>query len=306
MELFPEERKRSESIRLALDTQFEFAERAYRVWLRTPKDKYLARSTLSGHVLDLSMLLNIQACRLFRAAIEQCERCDGFTGNILMRSLFQTVLALLFVLKRNVRIIVEPEFDRNGKPRPGRYRAKAPTKKNRGTRRDSLSRDFRADLYIAHGAFQPESLARKCAMAPGLLRASKSKGLKLGQSLVTAIHAAIGPEWLSIVRSSTYSGLSLAELAKLLDRGLYRWYSTVYSIQSGMAHAADAHRHAILDADGVVPNYFSTEREIRETIQGAVLMLLICMIIMQEQIGFGSSIQMQLDGFKSEFNQLFV
>lgn len=306
MELFPEEQDRSDSIRLALGTQFEFAERVYRVWLRARKDKYLARSTLSGRVLDLSMLLNIQACRLFRSAIEQCERCDGFTGNILTRSLFETVLALLFVLKRSVCIIAEPELDKNGKPKPGRYRAKAPTKKNRGARKDSLSRDFRADLYIAHGVFQSESLARKCAMTPGLLRASKSKRLKVGQSLVTAIDAAIGPEWLSIVHGSTYSGLSLADLSRLLDRGLYRWYATVYTIQSGMAHAADAHRHATLHADGIGPNYFSTEPEIRETVQAAVVMLLICMMIMQEQVGFGPSIRMQLDAFKKEFNRVFA
>jgi hypothetical protein len=160
-------------------------------------------------------------------------------------------------------------------------------------------------IYVAHGAFQPEGLARKCATTPGLVRASKSRGLRLNAQVQKAIEKAIGPKWLFIVRTSTYSGLSIADLAKLLDRGLGRWYASVYTIQSGMAHGGDAHRHAKLYRDGIGPDYFSTDDDVRAAIKDAVAMLLVCMIILQEQIGFGSALEMQLDAFKREFNNVF-
>jgi hypothetical protein len=73
-----------------------------------------------------------------------------------------------------------------------------------------------------------------------------------------------------------------------------------------MTHAADAHRHGQVGEDGIIePVYLSREREILGTIQVAVAMLLVCMTILQKEIGFGPSIEMQLDAFRKEFHRVF-
>lgn len=47
--------------------------------------------------------LNLQAFPLFRSIIEDCKRGEGYSASIICRSLFETYLALTFILKPKVR-----------------------------------------------------------------------------------------------------------------------------------------------------------------------------------------------------------
>lgn len=59
---FPDEESRTEHILECAHMEFEFAERAYRVWMET--GKWPKRGNTPRKVFDLGMMLNLQGCRL--------------------------------------------------------------------------------------------------------------------------------------------------------------------------------------------------------------------------------------------------
>jgi len=82
----------------ALHSQFEFSERVFNYWIGQEKNKYLWRGHLDELVVNVGATLDVQACRQFRTVIDLCQRCEGYDASVIARSLFETSLAMLFVL----------------------------------------------------------------------------------------------------------------------------------------------------------------------------------------------------------------
>jgi hypothetical protein len=306
MEPFPKEAEQVDAILASLATEFDIAERLYRYWLRTPKDSRLNSSILSPHVIDVAMLLNLQALRLFRASVELCQRSEAFAAGILTRSLFETLLALFFVLKRRVCVIVEPK---RGTTTPVEYVAKLPSKKRPVTQSDWLSRDLRAWLYVAHGMYENELLLDKCGKTPGLRRVLRIKKLRTDAAQRAEIEQRIGPEWAFVLQNkSSFSGLSVADLAAALDLKkkpvLYQWYRGVYHIHSRMAHGGSALRHAMTAGDGSIrPRLLSTQQDVHGTLQAAIAIFFLCPVTIQKEIGLGPAVGMVLDAFERQIRE---
>lgn len=246
---FPDEDKLSAEVQARLAAEFDFARRLYGFWIRHPKDEWLDKSRLPGHTLDLAMLLNVQLYRQFRSVHDECCRCEAFSASIVGRSVFETIVALLFVLKPRVHIVVAPVIKNGihahtagGVPK---WSAKPPSKKNPPSKQTFLSRAARANLYFAHVAFADDLFAEKCQRTNGLKRLGALVAKNVLPSTVAHFENLVGPQWTYILRDSHgYSGLPLASLARLLDKNLARWYETIYHFQSRMVHANDALRHA--------------------------------------------------------------
>jgi hypothetical protein len=79
MREFPGEEQRSAEVQENLAPAFELAEGLYSFWLTAEKDRWLAKSALPPLGIHLTMLLDVQALRLFRSVIEDCRRCEAFS-----------------------------------------------------------------------------------------------------------------------------------------------------------------------------------------------------------------------------------
>lgn len=116
---FKDEEQRSKEVRENLREEFDFARRIYSSWADSDRLAWKTSPTFPDNAFNLTLMLDLQAGRLFRSAVELCYRSEGFCSHILARSLFETALALAFILKRSVRILVEPV-----KGNPNRFVAK--------------------------------------------------------------------------------------------------------------------------------------------------------------------------------------
>jgi len=169
MRELPLEQKRSAEVQKNLASAFDLAEAMFNFWLVQEKDHWIGKSTARPLAIHLAMMLDVQACRLFRSVIEQCRRCEGFSASILSRSLFETILGDAFLLMERVRIIVEPKGP-VGTPDALKFHAKVLSKGVKRSRKHELSREFRANLYLAHAFFQDQER--------GIERVSKFPGNK--------------------------------------------------------------------------------------------------------------------------------
>jgi hypothetical protein len=288
-----------------LASEFEFAERIYRFWQQRYRAE-LEHSDLPSRVSTVAILLTTQACRLYRSIIEECRRCEGFSANVLTRSLYETLIALKFVVKKSVRIIVAPTV-----PGADTYSARPPSRNNRAIGKASVSLELRACLYVLHAQLESERLLRKCGATPGLKRLLRVKRPgPAAQQVRAAIQKFVGPEWTYIVshKPHTYSGLSIETLARLVDsnRKLSQWYAGPYHLQAGMAHAAAAHRHTQIGTDGGIELAFhSAADEIRGTIQIAAAMLLACIVTVQNEVSGTTALGRVVEGLEKDFKRIF-
>jgi hypothetical protein len=290
-----------------LSTEFDFAERLYRFWMRRYCSE-LERSDLPPRVITVGVLLTTQACRLYRSIIEECHRSEGLCANVLARSLYETLISLRFVLKRSLRIIIAPSS-----PGAVTHVARAPSRNNRAIGNAALTREHRASLYLLHVQFESERLLRKCGATPRSQRALRLKRLRsdpAAQSARAAMEQFVGPEWVYVLSHEphTYSGLSIESLARLVgpNRKLGQWYAGHYHIQSGMVHTAVALRHKRIGSDrGIELALHSPVDEIRDTIQIAATMLLGCMATVQNEVRRGASLGAVLESMDKDFRRIF-
>lgn len=309
---FPFETERLADVESELATIFEFVRRMLRFWMEHPKNKWLDKSSLPADVLDLAMILNVQVYRHGRSTLELCQRGEGGDAMISCRALFETVLAMLFILKPRVGLVAVPELDKaTGKPKTtaagtAKFRAVLHKRKAGGIV-GKLSRSDRANLYLAHAAFQDKVFAKKCMTIPGCKRTGRLVDRSITPSVVTHFEGRVGPEWAYILthHPHTYSGLSVSDLAKELHPRMFQWYSTIYSYQSRVVHAADALRCATRVGGIIRPVYFSPDHELMGTLEALSMLLLTCMATMQRYIGFGPSIDMVIPSFNKDRATIF-
>jgi hypothetical protein len=308
---FPNEEERSATVQRSLAKEFDLADRAYTFWLLQLKDEWLENSKLPRHVLELAMLLNLQACRHFRSIVEHCGRCEALNANIIARSLFETVLAQQFVLGKRIRITVEPILvnglpaqTQAGKPR---FAAKVGSRNTAQAARPSLPRTLRANLYWAHVCIDDQRAAEKLRKVPGLKRAAVVIENGIDYSLTSAFEAKIGPQWSYILRNRphSYSGLSVADLAKSLHSRFTMWYESIYHVQSRMAHGTDALQQLEPSSDGrPTPSCLSSEAEVEGALRSGIAMFLANLCILQNNIGFGPEVERTANTFAAEFRTM--
>lgn len=310
MQLFPDEETRGEEVQRKLEESFNVAEATLNFWLRHDKDRYLSKSRLPYSCLFVATGLDVQCCRLFRSAIEECRRCEAYAANILTRSLYESVLGIAFVLQKRVRIIVEPVMSQ-GKPKMTSqgvpvYCAKVPYKGAANSPNHWLSRELRGLLHIAHSYFEKEETSiERMGRIPGLKRAMNKIRKEIDPTKGAEYENAIGPEWTSILRNrGSYSGLSVANLARVLHRQLFLWYQTIYYFQSRDTHGNEPLQHMDITEDSASAVWLSSDKQVYEAIRTAIGIFLAGIHLLHENIGFGPDVDIGFESLKRRLRHL--
>src|ERR1051326_8592249 len=261
MRRFPGEEEQCNEVREALGGHFKLADRVFDSWLSQPKDEAISKSTLPTPTMNLAMALDVQATRLFRSVIEQCWRGEGQNGHIVSRTLFETVLTQGFLLAERIPIFAA-RVTRNGAVVPGQFRAKVCLEGDAYQR--WLTREQRADLYLAHMDLEFNRDIERVAQFPGMEERALDLQDHIDPSVSRGHEAATGPEWSYILTNHpwSYSGLTVSALAPVVDEALGQWHRTIYGYQCRPVHANDLVRHLrISDAEMLGVKYLSTENE---------------------------------------------
>lgn len=303
---FVGELERSAELQNNLADLFDLAESVFNFWLRQDKENWKAR--IPNESANLALVLDVQACRLFRSVIEDCSRSEGFTASILARTLFETTLCAAFVLKKDVRIIVEPIA--KGNPpggAPTKYVAKLKSKHTKRTRKHLLSREFRAKLVFAHDYFLLVDRGfASVSKFPGLYQRARQFKKGIDPKVTAEYEQEIGPAWCYILRrSDNLAGLAVKELAKALHKGFLNWYETIYHFQSRAVHGFDLLKHVdISDGVNLKASFLSTDRHVHESLWAATGMFLTHVQILHQNIDFGTEVDLALHSLKRKFKRI--
>jgi hypothetical protein len=218
---------------------------------------------LDRSTADVSLALYVKALRQFRAIQVLCEGGLGTDAWALARNLFETTLALCFVLQPRFR----PK--RGGRPLAA-------------VKGKPLSRRFRARLYIANISFEKERTLSQWQKTRGLRRTAK-RAVRVIEERVKQAESVIGPEWTErLKRSRSYSGLSIKDLAASLK--LTTSYATFYRMASWPTHATDA--DMIFSQESTL-DIAPSPRGIREAAAAASILLCRCADIVNDGLRLG-------------------
>jgi hypothetical protein len=305
MHQFPEENARSAKVQQNLADLFDLAESLYDYWLDQDKNRW--RASVPVLSANLALTLDVQALRLFRSVVQDCQRAEAFTASVLTRTLFENLLAVLFLLKKDVRIIVEPIKGTAPGTTPVKFAAKPKSKATRRTAKHRLSRDLRANLFMAHYYFSLERRhIESLGKFPGMYHKAKQLQKTVDPTVAANYESEIGVEWSYILRNSDYySGLKIRELAQVLDTSLLRWYDTAYHFQSCDGHAINTLQHlAVRPDESVQAQYASSDHDVNQSLRAAVGMFLTHMQILHQNLDFGTDASNALDSLIRKYCRL--
>lgn len=294
---YPGEDERSAEVGENLAREFDLANRLFRYWARIEVEEWCKKSTLKQNSIYVAMTLAIQSVRFFRSILEECRRSEAMSALILSRSMFETSVALEFVLAPAIRIkAVRKGNDRFGKPKyvvkVGRFK--------------SLTRDFRARLYMASPILQEVAHLEKVSSTKGFRRFGRSQERNIKPEKVDLVERDIGPEWSYVLRAKpSYSGLTIKETAMLTGKVGKIWHTLGYPLQCRAAHGVDAWKTMETVDDGVVnATAFSNDEDIRFALYCGTAFFLLILSILEENIGFGMNLV--LNGFDQEAAMLYT
>jgi hypothetical protein len=256
---------------------------------------------------NLALTLDVQALRLFRSIIQDCKRAEAFTASILTRTLFENLLAVLFLLKKDVRIMVEPTKGTPPGTTPIKFAAKLKSKTTRRTAKHRLPRELRANLFMAHYYFTLEGQhMESLGKSPVMYHKAKQLKKSVDPAVAAEYEREIGSAWSYILRNSNYySGLSVKDLAQVLDKSLLRWYDTVYHFQSCDGHAMNLLQHlTIQDGTSVKAVYASTDDAVNQTLRAAIGMFLTHIQILHQNLDFGTDASTAFASLTKEHHRL--
>jgi len=223
---------------------------------------------LDDFVVVVALGLVAKACKQYRAIGEMVELGLSEVADSNARMLFETMLAVHFILRP--RVILK----RDGK-------------KLAAIKGKPLTTKFRTSLYLASDAFNGRKLAHGLLATPGLKRRMSKEVRTEIVRQATEWETEIGPEWAKRLKEG-YAGVKVINLAESL--GFERLYHSIYRIMSSGVHATDATGHIRLDDDpkaewrfGAAP---STDG-IANTLKLASLLLIKILEVADERLGLG-------------------
>jgi len=221
-------------------------------------------------VVLVSLGLFTKACWQHRSGQLLARAGLGADAIALTRCLFETTLALAFVLRRRLRL------------RRGRDRRPLPPVPGW-----PLNSRLRARLYLANIAFENDRVFREFQDIRGLRRFRRRAAA--ARSVVQQVRdgeAAIGPEWTRRLRDSrSFSGVSIKDLA--LSLRLAAAYATLYRYGSWSVHAIDLTHFITLPDPGRPPliQLAPHEGDVASAVSVANNLLLVCVRFVNERFG---------------------
>ncbi len=290
--MLPNESEALDRIQRDFEDEFADARRLLNVGVRAPTHSEGIKQP--QRVRAVSQLLFVACCRLFRSVIAVAELGDDVAVEILTRSMFEAFLAMLFVLRPRVSLWKRQQVH------GGVWVKKAV---NRHGRR--LTPEFRANLYLAHMEFQQHKWASEFATIRGIKRSAAGLRKRLGTKEIAYWKGEIGPGWTdTLLKTGTYSGLRIGELAKCLHSRVGKWYRTIYSLQSSILHSTRIDRFVGMDMKGQPATAWQAGTDqLREPFHVAASMYYTCILVMHEHFDFGPAVATPLAHFESLYNR---
>jgi hypothetical protein len=176
---------------------------------------------LTDTTIGLSLGLFTKCLRQLRSIILLCGTGLVSDTDTLSRCLFESVLALHFLLRPRLTLREN-----------GRVVTADPKRR--------LTTLFRSWLYLAHVAFKYERMNSSFRNTGRLKRLAKHLGDHAAAQMdAQEAESRIGSLWAERLRKrGNYAGVSIRDLADSLR--VLHWYNAVYAFQSSVAHAGDA------------------------------------------------------------------
>jgi Family of unknown function (DUF5677) len=242
---------------------------------------------LDDFVVIVALGLIAKACKQYRAIGEMVHLGVGEVADSNCRMLFETMLAVHFILRP--RVILKREG-----------------KKLAAVKGKPLTTKFRTSLYLASGAFNGRKTANGYLTTPGLKRQMSKKARTEILRQATEWETEIGSEWAKRLKEG-YAGVNIFNLADSLGFG---WlYISIYRITSGGVHAADAIGHVHLDDDPDAEWRFAvapSDDGIALSLKFASLLLIKILEAADERLGLGlkkknEKLLGEVKGMRTEF-----
>lgn len=258
-----------ESIRSTLKADFDVARRLLKVamWFFTGPREPVLCGGVDEVVVMVSFGIFAKMCKQYRGIIALSELGLGKEASCLSRMLFESMLAIQFILRRKVNL-------RGLAPVPGK----------------PLSSRFRCDLYIANHGFQITKNFRLMCETPGFKRIATKKEKQAAAAEVSRWEGIIGTEWTERLKKKGYAGMSVENLAYSLHfRSLY---NELYRSTSIGVHGADGPSYFSIEdrGDGIgraVFEYLPSADGIPQNIRMSNFMLAHSMDVINKRMKFG-------------------
>lgn len=168
----------------------------------------------------------IKICKQYRSIIVLCELGLVEDAEVIARSLFESVLQVVFIVKRGIR--VERGWSNAPKPPTGGF-----------------SSGFRATLCVVRPIIQAHRKATHSQKKRGLRRVLRPI-LAATAGQVDLAKALLGMEWFEWLSNKGASKNAFSVETMAGNLGLARYYEVIYRWQSEIVHAADALNHLSL------------------------------------------------------------
>jgi hypothetical protein len=237
---------------------------------------------VTNRARSLALGLFAKACKQFRGIIILAERGFGGEVTVLTRSLFDTTLAMNFIMNERVALKREGKQFNPDSSRP-------------------LDTDFRTLLYYAYSASIEAKRCRQWREQPELLSNIELRGTPESIAAQTAAaRAAVGEIWWQNLKVGQ-AGLSVRDLADSL--GVLSYYLMIYGDQSQVAHACDGFMHFHFDDESnrgsldLCPSPDS----IGVLLRLAGLVFLSTLTGIHNRLKFGDAFDKKLDAFALRF-----
>ncbi|MFC1707481.1 DUF5677 domain-containing protein [Planctomycetota bacterium] len=184
------------------------------------------RDGIDDTVLLVAAPLYVKLWRLGAAVTRLALHLHAHEAESFVRTMFETALALHFLLRRQVRPRTNGAvLQHNQRP---------------------FSSRFRARMYVAHLIFQKNKLAATYARTPGFKRALPAAAIERARLDAEAAAKELGPFWAPRVKRHL-TGLNTRDLAESL--GMLSTYLTLYKWSNAVVHPGDMERF-IVEVDG--------------------------------------------------------
>lgn len=246
-----------------------FSKRILEVALRPFSGNTVKISCMKGlnrKVIYIAVPLYFKICNQFKAIMALCHYNLAHEAEILNRSVFESMLALFFLLKW--RVVLKENGRKLNSP-------------------DKLTTKFRAELYFAHLIFEQERLLKDFERTPGLKRDSKTFNKSAIEEQVIQAKQIIGSYWTKRLRDKKkYAGVSIKDLAGSLN--ILKAYASMYRFTSWSVHAVDILNYLSSDQknDEIVIDRRTTDYDVRRPLQTACFTFLLCIDKISGRLGF--------------------
>lgn len=304
----------------AIEARLALLARLWKAWNHVAVDRRWPAPGVGPWEIVAVKALTMQLWRQANSLANECAKSEAMVGDSISRSLFETVLAIRFIINPAVRLCIRYKTDNHGKKTRGKdgrvnYHVEKMTGGNKRPRRPAnLANEFRAKLFLAFIELQDEIYADSKAGIPELaasvaqIRQSIATAKRFWKSQgLTGFASSVSAPWRRVLRKQgSYAGLNIHALSELLGQDLNLYYDTIYHFQSRSVHGTATLTHVIGENAAGEPTllFDSPPAAVRLTLETGLSLLMDTVRMMSERFGFTRKGKQEIAKLHDEYSVL--